>query len=724
MAVAKAAELPKFRITDLCDEVERYLEPEQVRTIYNAFMFGAEAHAGQRRASGEPYIFHPLQVSRILADMQLDHQVLVAAILHDVIEDTPTGKDQIAALFGGEVAELVDGVSKLTQVEFGSKAEAQAEYFRKMMLAMARDIRVMLIKLADRLHNMRTLGALKPEKRRQIARETLDIYAPIANRLGLNSFRLELEDLGFRALYPQRHRVLADEVKRARGHRRQIIRTITRAIKARLKQDGLKAEVIGREKHIYSLYDKMSRKGLSFAEVMDIYAFRIIVDSADNCYRAIGCVHGLYNPMPGRFKDYIAIPKANGYQSLHTVLLGPFGVPIEIQIRTADMHAVAEAGVAAHWRYKTGEANANSANKRAAEWARGLLELGDTAGDTMEFIENVKVDLFTREVYVFTPAGEIKQLPEDATAVDFAYAVHTDVGNTCVAVKIDRRYAPLSTQLQSGQTVEVVTAPWARPNASWLGFVVTGKARANIRNQLKNLRSGEAEELGERLLNQALARMSLQLSEIPEADQRRVCDEVGAGSIGDVLADIGLGRKLALLVAHQLVTPEPADDEADNDDSAAEAEAAASQEPLLVRGTEGMLVTFGRCCHPIPGDLIAGFVSPGRGIVVHNRNCSNIVDAASSVDQQIELAWEPSVDREFTAEVRMLVNNERGVLATVAQVIAEEDANIEHIATIERDGMVSTLDMQIGVQSRTHLAAIMRGLRATPSVNRIQRTRS
>lgn len=719
MSEAAVTVLPNFRIADLCAEVEQYLEPDQVRIIYDAFLYGAEAHDGQTRASGEAYIFHPLQVARVLADMRLDYQVLVAAILHDVIEDTPVGKDDLAGAFGDEVAQLVDGVSKLGQVEVGTKAEAQAEYFRKMMLAMARDIRVMLIKLADRLHNMRTLGALKPEKRRRIARETLDIYAPIANRLGLNNFRLEFEDLGFKALYPQRYRVLASEIKRARGHRRQVIRTITRAIKGRLKQEGLSAQVEGREKHLYSLYDKMVRKGLSFSEVMDIYAFRIIVDSDDVCYRTIGCVHNLYKPIPLRFKDYIAIPKANGYQSLHTVLLGPFGVPIEIQVRTPEMHAVAESGVAAHWRYKTGEADSNTANTRAREWVHGLLEMQKATGDTMEFIENVKVDLFIREVYVFTPEGEIKQLPLGATGVDFAYAVHTDVGNTCVAVKLDRRYAPLSTQLQSGQTVEVITAPWARPNAAWLNFVVTGKARANIRNRLKDLRAGEAIELGHRLLNQALAAMSLSLEEIDEATLNNVISEQGAESLDAMLVEIGLGRKLAPLIAHRLVHGTQVGDGRATD----VAGNSKGRPSLFIRGTEGLLVTFAKCCHPIPGDPIIGYVTAGRGIVVHNRDCNNMGDYAREPDKWLDVEWEPAIDAVFTVEIRMEVHNERGVLGKTAATIAEGDANIGHVLTNDRDGVISTLTMSLEVRDRKHLANIIRRVRTVPEVTRVHRRR-
>ncbi len=494
-----------FLISDLCGLADTYLESDQVKEIYRAYLFGAEAHEGQHRASGEPYIHHPIEVARILAEMRLDYETIVAAILHDVIEDTETAKAQIAEAFGDEVANLVDGVSKLTQISFKSKAEFQAENFRKMLLAMARDIRVILVKLADRLHNMRTLAALAPEKRRQIARETLEIYAPIANRLGLNSIRQELEDLGFQALYPMRFRVLAAEVRKARGHRKQVVRKIETAIKRRLRQEGVSGKVLGREKHLYSLYKKMRGKGLSFKEVLDVYAFRIIVDSVDDCYRVLGIMHNLYKPVPGKFKDYIALPKANGYQSLHTVLFGPYRAPLEVQIRTNDMHGVAESGIAAHWGYKSGKAGSSAAQERARQWIKELLEMQTEAGDSMEFIEHVKVDLFPKDVYVFTPAGDIMELPRGATAVDLAYAVHTDVGNTCIAVKIDGRYAPLRSQLMTGQNVEVVTASWGRPNANWLTFVVTGKARAAIRNYLKNLRSEEAVELGRRLLNQSLA---------------------------------------------------------------------------------------------------------------------------------------------------------------------------------------------------------------------------
>lgn len=707
-----------FRIADLCELAETYLDKDEVEEIYAAYLYGAEAHDGQKRASGEAYIFHPLQVARILATMKLDHQVLIAAILHDVIEDTTAAKEQVSEAFGHDVAELVDGVSKLTQVTFSSKAEAHAEYFRKMMMAMARDIRVMLIKLADRLHNMRTLNALRPEKRRQIARETLEIYAPIANRLGLNNIRLELEELGFRALYPQRYRVLAEEIRRARGDRKQVIDKISESIVSRLTEEGLSGDVLGREKHLYSLYEKMVEKGLSFSDVMDIYAFRIIVDSVDMCYRVLGCVHNLYKPVPLRFKDYIAIPKANGYQSLHSVLIGPFGVPIEIQIRTTDMHAVAEAGIAAHWRYKNTDSHGNTAHSRAREWVQGLLEMQQQGGDSLEFIENVKVDLFPDEVYVFTPAGEIMRLSGGATPVDFAYAVHTDIGNKCVAAKVDRRYSPLSATLSSGQTIEVITAPWARPSASWLNFVVTGKARASIRGQLKQLRSDEAIELGERLFTQALGTENLSLDEVGEERITLLLEELGISAYSDLLEDIGLGRQLAPLVVRRLFPP------SDDDTETSRVRSDGSKMPLFIRGTEGMLVTLGKCCHPIPGDPIVGFVSSGRGIVVHMRTCKNMADHVNELEKWIDVQWEGEADSEFPVGIRIHVENKKGILATVAATISKEEANIFNVEITDRDGVITTIDFMVEVRDRKHLADVMRKLRALPLVSRITRTRT
>jgi guanosine-3',5'-bis(diphosphate) 3'-pyrophosphohydrolase len=701
-------------ISDLCSLADTYLEPAQVKDIYRAYQFGAQAHRGQQRASGEPYINHPVQVARILAEMRLDHQTIVAAILHDVIEDTTTVKTQIATEFGEDVAELVDGVSKLGNVSFESRALAQAEYFRKMLMAMSRDIRVILVKLADRLHNMRTLGHLKPKKSRRIARETLEIYAPIAERLGLNNIRQELEDLGFKALYPNRYKVLAAEIKRARGNRKQVIRKIETAIKRRLRQEDMSGGVLGREKHLYSLYRKMLEKSLSFSEVMDVNAFRILVDTPDNCYRVLGAMHSLYPPVPGRFKDHVALPKSNGYQSLHTVLFGPFGAPIEVQIRTHDMHAVAEAGIAAHWLYKTGEVGSAAAHKRTRAWLTELLELQKQAGDSVEFLETVKVDLFPKEVYVFTPAGDIMQLPRGATTVDLAYAVHTDVGDKCITAKVDGRYVPLSAPLVTGQHVEVVTAPWGRPNANWLNFIVTSKARSNIRNYLKNLRSGEAMELGHRLLTQALAAES---SSIEALDQQRLSlllNEFELKSMDDLLQDIGLGKRIAPLVARRLLPH-------DHEDQTTGGAVGGPGQPVYVRGTEGLVLSFARCCHPIPGDLIVGFVSSGRGIVVHTTWCKNIAEYADQPEKWIEVDWEPGITGDFPVEMRVDSNDQKGVLATIAAAIAGFDANIENISMENRDGIHSTLLFTVSVQDRQHLARILRRVRGIPQVTRITR---
>jgi RelA/SpoT family (p)ppGpp synthetase len=702
-----------FLISDLCGLADTYLESDQVKEIYRAYLFGAQAHEGQHRASGEPYIHHPIEVARILAQMRLDHETIVAAILHDVIEDTETVKDRIAEEFGEEVADLVDGVSKLTQISFKSKAEFQAENFRKMLLAMSRDIRVILVKLADRLHNMRTLSALPPEKRRQIARETLEIYAPIANRLGLNSIRQELEDLGFQALYPTRYRVLAAEMRKVRGHRKQVVRKIETAIKRRLRQEGLSAKVVGREKHLYSLYKKMRGKSVSFKEVLDVYAFRITVETADDCYRVLGVMHNLYKPVPGKFKDYIALPKANGYQSLHTVLFGPYQAPLEVQIRTEDMHSVAEAGIAAHWGYKTGKTGSSAAQERARQWIKELLEMQTQAGDSMEFIEHVKVDLFPKDVYVFTPAGDIMELPRGATAVDLAYAVHTDVGNTCIAVKIDGRYAPLRSQLLTGQNVEVVTASWGRPNANWLTFVVTGKARAAIRNYLKNLRAEEAVELGRRLLNQALAPDSLTLDDIAKDRIGALLEELKLETLDDLLEDVGLGQRPAALVTRRL-NPTVGEAKSGVDGSR-------NNHPIYIRGSEGMVVSLGKCCHPIPGDPVLGFVSAGRGVVIHTAACRNIAEYADQPDKWVDVEWEPTIDGDFPVEVRIDTANQKGVLATVAAAISDMGANIENVSMENSEGSTATLSFVIGVTDRVHLAHLIRRIRGISEVTRIMR---
>ncbi len=705
-----------FLISDLCAILEKYLEPDQVAEVYRAYLFGAEAHEGQRRLSGEPYIYHPLAVARILAEMRMDHKSLAAAILHDVIEDTATAKETLAAEFGEEVADLVDGVSKLTHIEFETKAEAQAENFRKMMLAMVRDIRVILIKLADRLHNMRTLGVMRPDKRRRIARETLETYAPIASRLGINSVRLELEDLGFAAYYPMRYRVLEAALKKVRGNRKEVVEKMQNAMQERLRQEAMGGQVYGREKHLYSIYRKMRSKRVPFSEVMDVFGFRIVVDNVDSCYRVLGAVHNLYKPMPGRFKDYIAIPKANGYQSLHTALLSPYGFPIEVQIRTEDMDKVAEAGIAAHWLYKNKEGGASIAHTRAREWLRNLLEMQKNAGDSLEFLEHVKVDLFPDEVYVFTPRGEIMALPRGATPVDFAYAVHTDVGNACVATKVERRLVPLHTPLHNGQTVQIITAPGARPNPAWLNFVVTGKARSNIRHFLKNLKRDESVNLGRRMLEKALLEHSMTLSSLPPERLQALLDRYKLADQEDLLEEIGLGNRMATLVAGALSR----EDHPSAEPGREEGNLAV---PLFIKGTEGNVVSFAKCCRPIPGDPILGFLSAGRGIVVHNHNCKNVSEFRKRPERWINVEWEEGVQGEFPVDLRVEVANQRGVLATVAAAIAETNANIDNVSLEDRDGVHTAINLTVSVRNRQHLARIIRHLRTIEQVVRIARTR-
>jgi len=690
------------------------MSPDEVADVYRAYLFGAEAHQGQKRESGEAYIFHPLAVARILAELRMDPPTIIAAILHDVIEDTPTAKEHLAKSFGEEVAELVDGVSKLTHIEFETKAEAQAENFRKMMLAMVNDIRVILVKLADRLHNMRTLGVMRPEKCRRIARETLEIYAPIANRLGMHGIRMELEDLGFLASSPMRYRVLTDAMKKVRGNRREIVGKMEETIHERLKQEGLPGRVIGREKHLYSIYRKMREKRLPFNEVMDVFAFRIVVDSVDSCYRVLGAVHNLYTPVPDRFKDYIAIPKVNGYQSLHTVLFSPYSVPIEVQIRTEDMDKVAEAGIAAHWQYKTKESDNNTAQQRARQWLSGLLDIQQYAGNSIEFLENVKIDLFPDEVYVFTPNGEIREMPRGTTAVDFAYAVHTDVGNHCVAVKIDRRLMPLRTELLNGQTVEIITANGTRPNPAWLDFVVTAKARSTIRHYLKNLQRDESVSLGQRLLEKSLRAYDVDMKKITRQQFASQLKDYGLGSISDLLSDIGLGNRIPALVARSLL-------QANGNKAEIVEQEATGQHPLVIKGTEGAVVSLAKCCRPIPGDSVLGFVTAGRGIVIHSETCKNVAEYRKLPEKWIDVQWDDNVEGEFPVELRLLVNNQRGVLATVAAAISELGANIEHVHMEEKDGLHSSLSFIVAVAGRKHLARVMMRLRNIELVERISR---
>ena len=697
-------------ITQLIAKLENYLPAEQVERVQQAYEFGAAAHRGQKRMSGEPYISHPIAAANILADLHMDAETIIAAILHDVIEDTPTAKEQIAEQFGKEVAELVDAVTKLDQIKFKSRQEAQAESFRKMLLAMVRDIRVILVKLADRTHNMRTLEAMPLPKRRRIALETLDIYAPIAERLGLYGIKLELEELGFKALYPHRYRVIERELKRARGNQKQFVGKIAEQLRTAIAKAGIEAAVEGREKHLYSVYKKMRKKRVPLNEIVDVYGFRIVVDSVDTCYRVLGVVHGLYKPMPGRFKDYVAIPRVNGYQSLHTTLFGPNGVPIEVQIRTEDMHKVAQAGIAAHWRYKTPGSDAGSAQQtRAREWLNQLVQIQE-GGNSEEFLESVKVDLFPDKVYVFTPRGEILRLPRGAPAVDFAYAVHTDVGNRCVAAKVDRRLVPLRTPLRNGQTVEIITAKGAAPNPAWVNFVVSAKARAAIRHYLRSLKRSEAIELGRRLLNQGLGELSLSLKKVPEERLAAVVAELGVKDAEELYERIGLGERLAPLIARRLL---PVAD--------VSAQSAASG-PLVIAGTEGLVLTYARCCFPIPNDPIMAYLSSGRGVVIHRESCGNLAGYRKQPDKWISVSWERSLDRLFSSEIRVEVANKMGVLAAIAASIAGTETNIDHVSLVERDVDTSTLIFELQVRNRKHLARVMRTIRNMPDVLRVYRT--
>ena len=695
----------------LLEEAAAYLKKKDVEHIRQALEFSRTAHQGQFRKSGEPYITHPVAVARILTPLHMDAQALMAALLHDVMEDTGTSKEQIEEKFTKPVAELVDGLSKLNKIEFETKEDAQAENFRKMLLAMTRDVRVILIKLADRLHNMRTLESMSRPKSKRIARETMEIYAPIANRLGLNTIYQELEDLSFKYMYPTRYSVLSKALKVARGNRREVVGKILDAITQRLQENHLDAQVQGREKHLYGIYRKMKMKSLEFAEVLDIYGFRVLVEKSSDCYLALGVLHGLYKPIPGKFKDYIAIPKANGYQSLHTTLFGPYGTPIEVQIRTVEMHKIAEAGVASHWLYKTAQTPITELHQKTHQWLQNLLESLSQSGDSVEFLEHLKVDLFPDEVYVFTPKGKILALPRGATAVDFAYSVHTDIGNRCVAAKVNFELVPLRTQLRNGDRVEIITAPHANPNPGWLGFVETSRARSQIRHFLKTMHFQESAMLGERLLNQTLSSFGLKAQDVDSARWDKLLKDTGAKSREEILADIGLGRRLNIVIAHQLArVGEPG----------AEEQAGA---PFTILGTEGMAVQFGKCCMPIPGDPIIGVIKSGQGLVVHTHDCPTLRKGRNTADKWLDVAWDKDINRPFSVSVKLMVANQRGVLAKAAAAIAEADSNIENVH-FTNEGEYTRLYFTLQVNNRLHLARIMRRLRKIPEVIRITRVKN
>ncbi|MCF1265581.1 bifunctional GTP diphosphokinase/guanosine-3',5'-bis pyrophosphate 3'-pyrophosphohydrolase [Morganella morganii] len=691
--------------------VKDYLPKEQIDLLKQAYVVARDAHEGQTRSSGEPYITHPVAVACILAEMRLDLETLMAALLHDVIEDTPATFQDIEQLFGTTVAGLVEGVSKLDKLNFRDKKEAQAENFRKMVMAMVKDIRVILIKLADRTHNMRTLGSLRPDKRRRIARETLEIYSPLAHRLGIHHIKTELEELGFEALYPNRYRVIKEVVKAARGNRKEMIQKILSEIEGRLTEAGISCKVSGREKHLYSIYRKMHLKEQRFHSIMDIYAFRVIVSTVDTCYRVLGQVHGLYKPRPGRVKDYIAIPKANGYQSLHTSLIGPHGVPVEVQIRTEDMDQMAEMGVAAHWAYKEHGESGTTAQVRAHRWMQSLIELQQSTGNTFEFIESVKSDLFPDEIYVFTPEGRIVELPTGATPVDFAYAVHTDIGHSCVGARVDRQPYPLSQQLTSGQTVEIITAPGARPNAAWLNFVVSSKARAKIRQLLKNLKRDDSVNLGRRLLNHALGN-GRKITDIPQENISRELVRMKLATLDDLLAEIGLGNAMSVVVARNLLN-EP---ESNTEES--------TTRKLPIKGADGVLITFAKCCRPVPGDPIIAHISPGKGLVIHHESCRNIRGYEKEPEKFMAVEWDNDIDTDFIAEIKVDMFNHQGALANLTAAINDANSSIQSMNTEEKDGRVYCAFIHLTAKDRIQLANIMRKIRIMPDVLRVSRNRN
>jgi len=698
-----------YLFDSLKEVASQYLPESQLEALRQAYLVARDAHDGQTRSTGEPYIIHPIAVARILAEMRLDCETLMAALLHDVIEDTEVTKDDLQQRFGDVVAELVDGVSKLDKLKFRDRKEAQAENFRKMVMAMAHDIRVILIKLGDRTHNMRTLGALRPDKKRRIARETLEIFAPLAHRLGIHNIKVELEELGFEALYPNRYRVLKKVIAQARGNRKEMIQKIHAEIEGRLEDAGIEARVLGREKNLYSIYNKMRNKEQRFHTIMDLYAFRVIVRDLDTCYRVLGQMHSLYKPRPSRVKDYIAVPKANGYQSLHTSMIGPHGVPVEVQIRTEDMDQMADKGVAAHWAYKNGSdrPSGTTAQKRAQRWMQNIIELQQSAGSSFEFIESVKSDLFPDELYVFTPKGRIVELPVDATAVDFAYAVHTDVGNTCVGARVNRQPYPLSQPLKNGQTVEIITAPGARPNAAWLNYVVTARARTKIRQVLKTMRREESVTLGRRLLNHALGEQNL-----PDIDAARVdtvLSDLKLKTSDDLLASIGLGELMSVVIARRLLNQDPA---------------APTEGKMPIRGADGILVTYANCCRPIPGDPIIAHVSPGKGLVIHRETCANIRGHRQEPDKYMPVEWADDFEQEFSTRVRVDMQNHQGALADLTNTIASTGSNIQGLSTEERDGRLYTIFVRLTTKDRVHLANIMRRLRVMPNVVKVSRQKN
>jgi len=705
----------------MLEKAASYLPQDQHALLRRAWMVGAAAHVGQTRKSGEPYITHPVAVATVLAEERLDVETLIAAILHDTIEDTPLTRAAIAKEFGETVADLVDGVTKLDKLHFRDRQEAAAESFRKMLLAMARDLRVILIKLADRLHNMRTLGAQSPEARRRIATETLEIYAPIAQRLGMNLIKAELQDLGFRNLHPWRHAVIEKRIRMQPVVRREALTQIEARLAQRLTKEGFSYRLVGRIKSPWSIYSKMRAEQKSLDQVMDVFGFRIVVRTVPECYHALGVVHTAFKPLDGRFRDFIAIPKANGYQSLHTVLFGPYGSPIEVQIRTEEMDLIAERGVAAHWSYKHGGDSPTSAQTRAHQWIANLVESQRATGSSLEFLENVKVDLFPDEVYLFTPKGDILSLPRNATTLDFAYAVHTDVGNHAVAARVDGKLVPLRSKLASGQRVEIITAKSSAPKPQWLEFVVSGKARTSIRQQLKQLEHEDAVQLGHRMLDRALEARESSLDRVPQERIDQYLTEHRYRRLEELLADIALGNRMPAQVAQVLARAAADRKDADADDLLAAARALQPTDRILITGSERGVVTFANCCLPIPGDDIMGYHTAGRGLVVHRLECPNVAELRKSPERWVPVGWDREVTGDYQAALKIEVDNRPGVLAQVAAAIAQAESNIDRVEYVERDSNISAIRFSIEVHDRKHLADVIRRVRRLGVVHGVQR---
>ena len=698
-------------ISALSKKLSDYLDPKKVKQVNQAYDFACEAHSGQYRSSGDPYVTHPIAVASILGSFRMDEDSLSAAMLHDVMEDSGIPKSVIEKKFNKEVANLVDGVSKLNTLTIASKNESQAENLQKMVLAMSKDIRVIVVKLADRLHNMRTLMYLDRDKQLRIARETLEIYAPIAHRIGMNNLYRELEDLAFKTIYPTRYERLVAAVKKNRGGQKRILNTIQKGMSDKLLNEGIASVVEGREKHIYSIYRKMKERRRSFEEIMDVYAIKIIVDVPENCYRTLGHIHSMYKPVRGRFKDYIAIPKSNGYQSIHTGVIALKGIPVEIQIKTQEMNDMAENGVASHWLYKSGNKSDSSPQIKARRWVAGLLEMRENYETTEEFIDSVKTDIFPDEIYVFTPQGEVIEMPGGSTAIDFAYAVHTDIGHHCRACRINKKLAPLSVPLESGQTIEILRDKIPQTSPAWLNFATTTKARHSIRNYLGSLQSSEARKFGKKLLEQSLANLNIKLKSIDKEKLRGALDSIGGRSLNRILKEIGLGIRVANVVAQQIAGFVNQNKEFKSNTAVA----------LEITGSEGLVVNYAPCCKPIPGDSVIGHFTADRGLVVHQERCKNILSIRKDPQQSFPVNWGDSSGKFFTTQIKVMANDEPGLLANMASVITETETNIGSIQTTDLNSGMHDFVLDLEVSDRLHLAKIIRKLKSLNSIVSVAR---